>query len=731
MTSRSIGVALATFLLCAALAQAQEEIATRDFQTYIPEVEPVRIETSEAPEIDGDLGDPVWSKAALISEFYQVEPTVSDAAVETRVYLAYDDNNLYVGVHALDDEPDEIFATILQRDGTVWRDDMIRFYIDPFDTGLTGFGFDVNSLGARADRLVQARQRPIDEWDTIWDSAGQRTADGWMAEIVIPFRSLSFDADAESWGLMITRERAHKRQEIRWAGIDQSVNRFGFERAGRLVGIRDVNQGMGLEVELQGAAVGSRDWSDPRDDDLTFEPSATLRYKFTPALTGLLTFNTDFSDTPLDDRQINTGRFSLFFPETRDFFLQDAAFFEFGGQAFAGAPNGKPFFSRRIGIVNGQSVAIQSGAKLSGEIAGVELGLLSAQIGEVGDIGAQNLSVARATSDLGKNMRIGAIATHGDPRGDTDNSLIGFDYLYQTPSVFGGGQLQADLYYQRSFSSVADDDDSFGAHIIYPNDTWSWTLAARQVGERFRPALGFVNRPATREYDADVDRRFRQASGPLRWWQVGTEYKRVTDLDDRLETQTSALNFRVQTARNDEIGLSVFMEDEEIRSSFFLPGNLLVPAGEYENNGAGLEIQTNMFAPYEGRFEIIDRDFFGGTSTSYDLSLSARPSRFFDLGVSYFRDDISVPGGEVSVQIGSIDTVFNFSPDLSISTQSQYDNISESLSFFGRLRWVVRPESELFFSFGHGALIEGGDFRSNFRSVQTQAVLRFGNTFRF
>ncbi|MEO0755025.1 MAG: carbohydrate binding family 9 domain-containing protein, partial [Pseudomonadota bacterium] len=315
---------------CPALAWAQSADVPepRDFSTYQPSVTPVRIDRADAPRIDGRLDDPVWQRAAVISEFYQVEPNVGPPAVETRVYLAYDERALYVAIHAFEDEPEDIFATILQRDGDVWRDDMLRFYIDPFDTGLTGFGFDVNALGARADRLVQANRRPVDEWDTIWDSAGQMTEDGWTAEIVLPFQSISFDPEADGWGLMITRERSHRNQEIRWAAIDQSINKFGFARPGRLEGIGDVNRGIGPDIEALASVIGSRDWERPRDDDVTFEPSTNIYYRFTPGLTGLLTLNTDFADTPLDARQINTGRFSLFFPETRDFFLQDAAFFE-------------------------------------------------------------------------------------------------------------------------------------------------------------------------------------------------------------------------------------------------------------------------------------------------------------------------------------------------------------------------------------------------------------------
>lgn len=710
---------------------AHGQTPERDFSTYRPSVEPTRIERAEAPKIDGVLDDPVWQKAAEISEFYQVEPTIGAPAVETRIYLAYSEDELYVGIHAFDDEPENIRATIMQRDGDVWRDDMVRFYIDPFDTGLSGFGFDVNSLGARSDRLLQPNRRPIDEWDIIWGSAGKRTEDGWTAEFSIPFRSLNFDPDAEAWGLLVTRQRSHKNEQMRWAGIDQSLNPFNFTRSGRLVGIKDVNQGSGLEIDVQSAVIGTRDWTRPRDDEYELEPSGTLRYQFTPGLTGLVTVNTDFSDTPLDNRQINTGRFSLFFPETRDFFLQDAAFFEFGGDAFNRAPNGRPFFSRRIGIVRGQNVPLDGGVKLSGEFVGFEMGILSAFTSETDTLEPQTLSVARITRDLFGDDRIGFVATAGDPTGESENSLFGVDYLFQTPSFLGGGRLQADLFYQASFSDQVDDDDSYGVRVDYPNDVWNWRLEYRQIGEDFDPALGFVNRPGTNTYSAGWHRRFRPDGGPLRYWQFGTDHEHVTNLDGDLETREDSLEFAVETSGTDMIEFAISDVEERVDTPFTLPGGLVVPAGVYGNDGVSFQLESARTRPYGVQVNLETRDFFGGEADGYEIELLMRPNRFLDVQLGYEREDISVPAGDVSVQIGSIETVVNFNPNLSISTQTQYDNLSESLSVFGRMRWEVRPQTEVFVSLAHGAVIEGSDFGRNFRSVQSRSVFRIGNTFRF
>lgn len=735
-TSRMTRYFAFVLLLVSTVAPLNRSYAEPDgepvnFKTYRPSVSPIRINTSQAPIIDGDLSDPVWDMATQIVDFYQVEPFIAPPTVETKVYMAFDENALYIGVFAAEDRPEDIYATVMERDGDVWRDDMIRVYIDPFATGISGFGFDVNAIGARADRLVQDGRRPIDEWDTIWNSSGQILENGWSVEIEIPFRSISFDPEADGWGLILTRERAHKAEEIRWAGIDQSLDTFNFSRAGRLEGIRDVNQGRGLEITLQGTGSVARDWNRPRQDSVNFEPSVDALYRFTPSLAGLITFNSNFSDTPLDNRQINTGRFSLFFPETRDFFLQDAAFFEFGGRAFSRAPNARPFFSRRIGIVNGESVPIETGIKLSGELKGIELGLLTARMGEGSEIDRQTLSVARAAVDISAESRLGIIATNGDPTGQSDNTLLGFDYLYRSPSIFGKGRLQADIYYQQTFSSTVPDDDTFGIRIDYPNDVWRWKLAAREVGENFTPALGFVNRPGSRDYTADWQRRFRPQNTAITWWQFGSEHRLITALDGETETRTNKLKAGLQTRQADSVWISTFATVENVRTPFTLPNEIPVPTGTYNNDGASLSLTSSMARPYGGQIRLEQKQFFGGDSTALELRLNARPNRNFDISAAYSRTDINVPGGDVSVQVGSVDAVVNLSPKLSISTQTQYDNISNSLSFFGRMRWEVRPETEIFLSVGHGAIIDDSDFGRNFRSIQSQAIFRLSNTYRF
>lgn len=434
----------ANSLLASAFADTQStetlNEAVTDFTRYTPRVTAVRIERDSAPVIDGDLSDAVWVRAEPIDKFYQVEPVEGATPSQpTRAYILYDEKNLYIGIYAYDSEPESIRRSQMQRDPALQDDDGLRIMIDPFGSFRDSYFFGVNPNGARSDALVENNNNFRDEWNTIWRAKAQVVEDGWIAEFAIPFQSISFDRSLDEWNFQIIRTVRRNNEEIRWSNIDQNRNRIDLTNPGRLAGIRDVESGVGLEVQTFVTGAGAYDW-ETDSTDFSFDPSGNVFYKLTPSLTGSLTVNTDFSDTSLDARQVNTGRFSLFFPETRDFFLQDAAVFEFGGRIFNNGPvNGLPFFSRNIGIVNGQPVDIVAGAKLSGKAGPANVGLISARTGSADAIGVdgQFLSAARLSVPVLSESKVGVVFTNGDPTGDVNSSVAGADFQYKKSNAFG------------------------------------------------------------------------------------------------------------------------------------------------------------------------------------------------------------------------------------------------------------------------------------------------------
>ena len=713
-----------------------------DFQQYEPKAEIARIADSEAPKIDGDISDSAWSKATRIDKFYQTIPVRGAEPSEiTIVYMAYDENNLYFAFDCRVSQPDKILATVMQRDRELWQDDNIRVYLDPYDSSRDAMAFLVNSLGTQMDLLIENNSNFYTEWDTIWDVEAKRTDNGWTAEMAIPFRSISYDPGVDKWGFEIMRQIRHKNETIRWSQIDQFLPPWNVSEIGSMTGIRDIRKGLGLDVQAFGKVNYERDWMQrPRDDSFTPEASGNIFYRITPSLTGTVTLNTDFSDSPLDERQVNTGRFSLFFPETRDFFLQDRAIFEFGGRAMTPPNtdiNGIPFFTRKIGIVNDEIVDLVAGGKLSGRVGNLNVGALGVRMDKTDNIDAETLSVARLSADILEESRIGAILTHGDPDGAGRNTLAGVDFKYRNSNLFNRGRFIADIFYQRSFSddvhgpAAGKDDDMFGFFLGYPTDALRWFIGGKEIGKRFEPALGFVNRRNIRDYNWDYVRRKRFQDSWFQWWEGGVIGNVVTDLDNEVETHKFTLVTTFRNQIGDEYKVKASNLREVINQPFLIAGKLPVPVGDYHFNQFDISLVSSQSRKVIAKLGVTCCRFYDGDYLGLNNSLEFRLSKYFRLTAKHNMEKFDLPAGNLTVHIGSLDTSINFTPDMQIDAQMQYDNISERFSFSARYRWFPRPETEVFIAVGQTADMRSSDFPGHFDADQTQVTIRLGHTFRF
>jgi hypothetical protein len=700
-----------------------------DFQTYRPSLPATRISESEAPTIDGDISDPVWRKAPALDEFYQLEPHEGAPASErTVVRVLYDDRNLYFSFMAYDDEPRKITAHIKARDGTVDQDDFVRILLDPTKTRRNGYVFEVNPLGARREGLVQNNSDFLYEWNTFWSAKARMLPNGWSVEVVIPFRSISYDKSNADWGFDLMRIVRRKNERIRWSGISEIIQSQDISRAGTLSGITGIDGGLGLDVQAYSAVRYQRDWDDPGHTGFQFRPSGSAFYKITPSLTGTITANTDFSDTPLDQRQVNIGRFGLFYPETRDFFLQDAASFEFGGLPLHDDPNGRPFFSRNIGLINGsQPVDLLVGGKLSGNYDGFDLGALAVRTNGNGTTDGQFLSVARASMPIFNSSKIGLIFTNGDPTGVTQNSVVGTDFQFRDPTLIPGKEIQGDAYFQHSFSSGVGNDNAFGFELNFPNEPWNGNFKFKNIGENFDPALGFVSRPGIREYNGNIDRRIRPEDSFVRWYETGAWYDVYTGLNNTTQSSLEGTWAAAYTQRG-EFGLIETWNDfEKIPVAFDLPDNVVVPAGNYDWQvfHGHLETATDRFI--SGIFDVQCCGFYNGHMLQTETTLTMHPGDTLTFTGEHTMQLISLPTGHVAIHIGSIDAALNFTPDMQIRMQAQYDNISKDLGYSFRYRWEFEPGSELLVVIGDDATVNS---LGRYESHLTQVSVRIGHLFR-
>src|SRR6185503_3472458 len=497
-----------------------------------------------------------------------------------------------------------------------------------------------------------------------------------------------------------------------------------------------INQGLGLDIQTYGALRYRFDWQQPQHETFSFRASGNAFYKITPQLTGTLTLNPDFSNSPLDLLQINTTRFNLFQPETRDFFLQDVATFEFGGRGFTtggrGAgdypyppENGSPFFSRNMGLANGLPVSLIAGTKLSGDYAGFGVGALSVVTNGTGDTQhSQVLSVARITRPIGES-KIGVIYTNGDPTGLSRNTLTGADFQFRDSNFLPGKILQSDFFYQRSSSDTKGDDDSFGVAVNYPNEPLGLDTRFKQVGTNFFPALGFVNRTGIRQFDGVAQYRRRDLG--WRWLDLATSWYFVTDLSNHLESRENGIWAGINFRSADQAYLKAFDDYEDVPQTFKVAGKVPVPAGRYHWTNGNFYIQTSNARAVSGRLDVLCCSFYNGDYLRVDLRTDIRPNATFQITPRYTYTYISLPGGLLNIHAITVDFIISVTPEMQLITQAQFDNVSERFTLSVRYRWEYEPGQELFASVGQAAVIPGEEFTPR----STQAILRLGHTFRY
>jgi hypothetical protein len=716
------------------LPAAEPPPLPRDFSTYIPTGQATRIEATDAPTIDGLLDDAAWAKAKVIDEFYQLDPDTGAPATEkTELRILYDSENLYVGIYNYDREPHLISNTQRSRDGNLGADDSVRIYLDPLNSRRNSYFFEVNAAGAKLDALIQNNSDFTKEWNTTWTAKAQIVDDGWIVEMALPFRNFAFDPEKPDWVFELFRTVKRTGERIRWSMISAATRGTDISRSGTITGINGIETGIGLDVQVFGSLRYRYDWPEPARSVTSFRASGNAFYKITPQLTGTLTVNPDFSDAPLDLRQVNTTRFNLFQPETRNFFLQDAATFEFGGKGFTigndymfPADNAQTFFSRNIGLANGLPVSIITGGKLSGEYGGIGIGALSVVTNGTGDTKrSQILNVMRLSAPIGES-KAGIVFTNGDPSGRSENTVAGADFQFRDSDFFPGKILQSDVYYQRSFSDTRGDDDNWGVALTYPNEPFFTEAHFKQVGTNFYPALGFVNRTAIRQYDGWAVNRRRDWG--WRFFDIGTSWYFVTDLANHLESRENGLWIGGQMPSQDEVYLRVFNSYEDVPATFRIAGKVPVHPGRYEWTNINGFIETTNARMISARVDVMCCSFYNGDYLRTDFRLDIRPSALIQLIPQYTYTQISLPTGDLNIHLFTSDVILNFTPDMQLFTQIQYDNISENFALSFRYRWEYEPGQELFVSVGQSAVIPG---EPTFVPQSTQATIRLGRTYRF
>ena len=696
------------------------------------------VRTDTPPVIDGLLDEAAWASAALIDNLHQVNPVeYAEPSEPTEIYLLYDDDALYIGAKLYRSNPENITANVLRQNASITGDDTLFVTLDPFNTQRGGYFFGVNLNAVRFDGLYRNVSEYYADWDGIFDAATSRFDGGWIIEYEIPFKTLSFDPNTDTWGLNFSRSIQERNEDMAWVTRNR---RWDPSSSGLAVGFEGLEQGLGLDV-VPSASVTSRKDFATAASDTDFEPSLDVAYKLTSALNASLTINTDFSATEVDDRQVNLTRFNLFFPEKRDFFLREADIFEFGrigaqngNGAIGGAAreNGRPFFSRRIGLSNaGEIVDLQYGGKISGRIGGWEIGALSIRQDQYDGVAADNLSVIRAKANVGQESTIGFVFTEGDPGANLDNSLAGFDVLYRNSRLPGGRTLEAEAWYQRSDTEgLAGDDGAFGIGFSVPSNTgWRGGLSYKEFDADFYPALGFISRTGVTDTSGHLAFTLRP-SGYWRSVHFGVDGQRYEEIGGGLQSQRIGVTPLEMTNRTgDVLFMRSSFDKEVLPEPFEISPGVVIPVGEYSFDEHGIEWRAAAHRKVSGRFAVTGGEFYDGTRDRWFGSIAWQPSPRFGANVGFNYNDIELPYGNFRTRIVTTGFDIVFSSTLSWVNLIQYDNVSETMGINMRLHWIPEAGREIFFVINHS--LEDFDRDDSFHSQFADATVKANYTFRF
>ncbi|MDD8031009.1 MAG: carbohydrate binding family 9 domain-containing protein [Acidobacteriota bacterium] len=673
---------------------AQQNSATR--------LQAVRVD--KAPHLDGVLSEPAWVNAVPFSEFRMVEPIPgAEPSEKTDLKVLYDDSALYIAIYCYDSEPGKIAVNSLAHDqtgtsGGSWgmghqststSDDVVRVLIDPFLDKRTAYVFYVNPKGARSEGLVSGGSASLD-WDGIWEARAKILPDGWSVEIKIPFKSISFKKELPAWGLNVERYIARKQETIRLSGISRDANFNNPMTAAELEGISDIKQGLGVTIRPYGLVTTQNERLGENKYIWDGQGGVDIYKNITPNLVAAFTYNTDFAETEVDERRINLTRFPLFFPEKRMFFLEGSDIFEFSSSV-----SFRPFFSRKIGLYQGQQVPINFGAKLYGKVGKFNLAMLDMETESFAELPKNNLFAGRLTYDFLSESKIGAIVTNGSPTGER-NTLVGFDVNYASSQFAGNKNIWLAAWAAYNWNDKEGKHHGFGLRANYPNDLVNIETTYAYYGDALDPGLGFMMRPAIQTFYLQMSYNPRPAHGWLGkvirqfFFQASGDF--YWKLDGSLETSRltfEPLSFRTESG--ERFNASLVVNRDVLPFDFEVAEGVVLIAGSYDFTNLRMSFNTASYRPLSFNLNYTVGQFYSGDYGDFSAGLTYHFRGNLDLSFNTNLVRGTLPEGKISENVYQLKLDFYFSPDLGFMNYVQYDSVSKMLGWSARFRWEVKP----------------------------------------
>ncbi|MEE8348936.1 MAG: DUF5916 domain-containing protein [Acidobacteriota bacterium] len=657
--------------------------------------------------IDGNLDDPAWKGALWVSEFYQKEPLEGQEATEqTRVSILYDQGYLYLGVELQESDPGGIRASELRRDSSLEADDSFAVILDTFHDHRNAFVFRVNPQGTRFDGLIRDENSHVNaDWDEQWTAAAVMTEEGWTAEMSIPFKILRFSgAEDQTWGINFERVIKRKNEFVYWSGWDRDFQFHHVSQAGHLDGLRGIKQVERLRIRPYVLAGVERfgATSSPGTSGLAEVGIDDLKFAITSNLTADLTLNPDFGQVEVDDERVNLTRFSLFFSEKRQFFIEGAdslrmrvALLHFG------PPPLELFYSRRIGLSErGDPISIIGGGKVTGKVGGFDLGVLSVQTEDFQDQPGQNFSVARVRKEVLDRSYVGAIFTSRE--GGGSNQVAGFDGNF----VLKEHLTVAGLWARSSDSDTRDNQWARQIGARWIDDFLEAGINYLDIDPEFDPGVGFVRR-RDRMIGTEFSVKPRPSSEMIRQFVITPALVYFHNDEGVLRTRRTELQFVTSLESGDRLSFDFGNRVERLFRPFSIDPTVTLPVGLYQWNAGGVSFRSFNGRKFSGSAGVDFGDFYDGTKRSLDLAADFRPNPNIHLSPGYEFNDVDLLGGSFSTHLVGLRANVSFSNNLLTSTFIQYNSSGSLAALQFRFNYIFRTIDNLHIVYNETRFTEG------------------------
>lgn len=673
------------------------------------------VRLSQPLRLDGVLDEAHYTDTPAMSGFIQIEPTPGAQATEqTDVWISFDDDNIYLSARMWDSQMDRLVATEMRRDSqvTFQGNDFVAFVFDPFYDRRNAIMFMVNPIGGRSETQVTNERLMSPDWNPVWDVKTGRFGRGWTVEAVIPFKSLRYSqGTTQVWGFNAMRAKRSKNEMSLLTKVPPARGPGAMVQtsfAASLIGLQVPRAGRNLDLKPYAtSSLTTRRNVTPRvSNDPAAAAGLDLKYGVTQGLTADVTINTDFAQVEADEQQVNLTRFSLFFPEKREFFLENQGMFSFGGVHLGGFTVDNEsvpilFYSRRIGLNEGRVVPLDVGGRLTGRAGRYSIGIVTAQTGDEADTlsspaRATNFSVVRLKRDVLRRSSVGLIATS---RSIAQNGL-GRNLAYGVDGTFGFFEsLSINTYWAATHTDGRTGDDaSYRAQLDYDSDRYGLRLERLAVGDAFNPEVGFLQRADMRRNFGHVRFSPRPRSMPsirrIRY-QAGLAY--VENGDGVLESRERKGEVVIEFQNGDQLSAGYTNQFESLAQPFAITPSVTIPAGGYAFQNARLAFNLGRQRRLSLNTLVEHGTFYDGHRTALSVSQGrATVKNAISVEPTYSLNKVDVAPGAFTTHLAGSRVTYTVTPRMFVSALIQYNSSTNSVSTNARLRWEYQPGSELF-----------------------------------